>query len=448
MNDKACESQGESVVDLRPYGEQLARNPYPVYARLKEEGPVHRVILPDDRLPDGREVWLVLGYHEAKLALSSPAFVKDWRAAPPEWRERQVGDPGATAPLFGRHMLVVDPPDHTRLRKPAAKAFTPTRVEALRPRVQEIANNLLDAMPDDGRADLVDAFAFPLSMGVICEALGVPLVDQQRFRSYSHEIVSPTGKEKQLAAKHALIDYLHDLIDRKRAQPGEDLMSALIEASDEGDDKLSASELCGTIFVLLVAGHETTVNLITNDVFALLQHPDQLAALRADLSLIENTVEEILRYDGPLETTTRRFAAEPVEIGGRLIPGDGSEVLVCLASANHDSAHFEEPHSFDIRRGAAGHLAFGHGIHFCLGAGLGRMECQVALRSLLERFSDLGLDVPSPAVLTWHPGFFIRGLKKLPIRYGFSAKPKERIHDPTARCGAAAVATRGDTDGR
>ncbi|MEU8526590.1 MULTISPECIES: cytochrome P450 family protein [Streptomyces] len=403
-----------NIVDLRVHGQDFARNPYPYYEELRRSGPVHRAILQDDR-----EAWLVLGYEESKLALTHPGLAKDWRASPAEWREQQVGDANATAPLFGLHILVADHPDHGRLRKPAAKAFSPRRLEALRPRVTEIVGELTAALSAESsgrRADLVEDFAFPLSLGVICDVLGVPFADQQHFRAHSRAVVCPTGKDAYLAACHALVDYLGDLIDRKRAAPGPDLLSTLIECSDEDRDAMSPTELRAAAFVLLVAGHETSVNLISGSVFALLRHPRQLAAVREDPGLIDNAVEETLRYDGPAEMTTRRFAAAPVRIGDTVIPGDGDEVLIVLASANHDHAYFPDPQRFDIHRDTHGHLAFGHGMHFCLGAALARMEGQLALRGLLRAFPDLALDA-DPATLAWRPGCPIRGLERLPVRY-------------------------------
>lgn len=399
------------VVDLRALGQEFARDPYAIYGKLSERGPVQRAIL-----ADGRPVWLILGYRPAREALTSAALAKDWSAASPEWRKQQIGDENAPGPLFGRHMLVADPPDHLRLRRPAAKAFTPHRIEALRPRIQELTDSLLAALPADGRTDLVDSLAFPLSIGTICEVLGVPFVDQRRFRGYSRDIVCPPSKAGYLAASHGLLNYLEELIPRKRAQPGEDLLSALIQASDSDAEVLSPTELRAAAFVLLVAGHETTVNLMSSSVFALLRHPEQFAQVRADPSLVTGAIEETLRYDGPAEMTTRRFAARPLTIGGAQVPGDRSEVVVVLASANHDPEYFAEPQSFDIHRDTTGHMAFGYGIHYCLGAGLARLEAQTALRSLLSRFSHLVLDA-EPGELVWRPGCPIRGLEHLPVRF-------------------------------
>ncbi|MFF8373163.1 cytochrome P450 [Streptomyces lydicus] len=393
------------IVDLGAYGEDFTANPYKYYAKLRAQGPVHRV-----RVPNGPDVWLVVGHEAVRGALTDPRLSKNWRAS------GQLGAAGEESALF-TNMLDADPPHHTRLRKLVAKEFTTRRVEGLRPRVQQITDELLDAMlaAPDRRADLVEALAFPLPMTVICELIGVPAMDREAFRGWSNELVAPTGEEAAYAATVAMSDYLVGLIEARRKDPGEGLLSDLIRTSDEDGDQLSREELVGTAFLLLVAGHETTVSLLSNGVRALLQHPAQLAALRADFSLLDNAVEEMLRYDGPVETATWRFASEPVEIGGTLIPA-GETILVALASASRDPERYSAADDFDITRDARGHAAFGHGIHFCLGAPLARLEARVALRSLLERCPDLALDV-DPGALTWRTGMLIRGTEQLPVRW-------------------------------
>lgn len=398
----------QGVIDLSAMGEGFARDPYPVYARLREEGPVHRV-----RMPEGAEAWLVVGYDAARAALNDSRLSKAWKNASPEL--------GMGSVASGPHMLVTDPPDHSRLRKLVAREFTTRRVEALGPRVQEMTDGLLDAMLSrpDGRADLVEALSFPLPIGVICELLGVPGLDRERFRSWSNTLVGVATDEDMTTATAELTDYLAALVAAKREEPGEDLLSALIRTTDEDGDRLSGDELLGMTWLLLIAGHETTVNLISNGVLALLRHPGQLAALRADLSLVDAAVEEMLRYDGPVESPTYRFTLEPVEIGGTVIPGGGEMVLPVLADADRDPARFPEPDRFDIRRGAGvrGHLAFGHGVHYCLGAPLARLEARIAVRTLLERAPHLALDA-DPDVLPWREGLLIRGPVRLPVRFG------------------------------
>ncbi|MEU6572746.1 cytochrome P450 [Streptomyces sp. NPDC046805] len=393
------------VVDLVAMGEDFVRDPYPVYAALRERGPVHKV-----RIPEGAEAWLVVGYEAGRAALADPRLSKQWKNASPSL---PIGNPGT-----GPHMLNSDPPDHERLRKLVVREFTPRRIDQLAPRVRQITDELLDAMValPEGRADLVEALSFPLPISVICELLGVPMLDRDAFRTWTATILSDPDPAVRVAATGEVSSYLTDLLRRKRLAPGQDLMSALIRTTDEDGDRLSADELLGTAWLLLVAGHETTVNLISNGVLALLTHPDQLAALRADMTLIDNAVEEMLRYEGPLETPTFRFTTEPVEIGNTVIPGDGELVLVALADANHDSARFPDPGRFDIRRQAGGHVAFGHGIHYCLGAPLARMETRIAIRALLERCPDLTLDA-HPAALTWRHGMLLRGPHRLPVRW-------------------------------
>ncbi|MFJ9417646.1 cytochrome P450 [Streptomyces sp. NPDC101227] len=392
------------VIDLGAYGPDFIADPYPYYAKLRAQGPVHRA-----RTPEGQEVWLVVGHEAVRGVLSDSRFGKDWRAA-------GLVSETEDSPLF-TNMLDTDPPHHTRLRKLVAKEFTSRRVEALRPRVQRITDELLDAMlaTPDGRADLVDALAFPLPMTVICELIGVPAMDRDAFRAWSHEIIAPTGPEAALSATQAMAEYLIGLIEHKRSAPGDDLLSALIRTSDEDGDRLSRDELVGMAFLLLVAGHETTVSLISNGVHALLEHPAQLAALRADGSLLNNAVEEMLRYDGPVETATWRFTSEPVEIGGTVIPAR-NPVLVVLASASRDPERFADADDFDITREPRGHVAFGHGIHFCLGAPLARLEARIAIGALLDRCPDLALDC-DPKALTWRSGLLIRGAERLPIRW-------------------------------
>ncbi|MEE1941030.1 cytochrome P450 [Streptomyces sp. TRM 70361] len=392
-------------VDLAALGEDFARDPYPVYAGLRARGPVHRV-----RTPEGTLAWLVVGHDATRAALADPRLSKDWENASPALE--------ASAPAAGITMLSSDPPVHTRLRKLVAREFTARRVEALEPRVRRIADGLLDEMlrAPGRRADLVDAYAFPLPITVICELLGVPSLDRESFRKWSGTAVGSAPFAEKKAAKEAVTGYLAGLLAAKREQPGEDLLSALLHTADEDGDRLSADELLGMAWLLLVAGHETTTGLIANGVLALLTHPDQLELLRSDPSLTENAVEEMLRYDGPVETSTTRFTTEPVEIGGTVIPGGGELVLVATADADRDPDRFPEPDRFDIRRPARGHLAFGHGIHHCLGAPLARLEGRIAVRALLDRCPALALDA-DPAGLTWREGMLIRGPHRLPVRF-------------------------------
>ncbi|MFI7293721.1 cytochrome P450 [Streptomyces sp. NPDC050121] len=389
------------VIDLGEFGDGLLRDPHTVYARLRERGPVHRV-----RPPGAGEdytTWLVVGYEEARAALADPRLSKD---------SSRLG--GFDDQLIGPYLLTADPPRHTRLRALVARAFTMRRVEELRPRVQQITDELLDAMLSHGRADLVESLAFPLPITVICELLGVPELDRTEFRKLSTQVVAPTDADSEYDALVRLAEYLTELIEDKRcAGPGGDLLSDLIRTTAQDGDRLSPGELRGMAFILLIAGHETTVNLITNAVHALLTHPDQLAALRADMPLLDGAVEEALRYEGPVENATFRYAAQPLEIGATPI-ARGEHVMIGLTAADRDGARFPDPDRFDIRRESRGHLAFGHGIHYCLGAPLARLEARTAIGTLLDRAPALTLDGPPG---DWLPGLLIRGVRSLPVRW-------------------------------
>jgi cytochrome P450 len=392
-----------AALDLAALGEDFARDPYPTYARLREQGPVHRVWM-----PEGAEVWLVVGYDEARAMLSDPRLSKQWHSA------------GESFPIkspSGSHMMNSDPPQHTRLRRLVASEFTPRRVEGLRERIQQLTDELLDAVsarPVD-RFDVIDDFAFPLPMAVICELLGVPNLDREEVRRWADAAVSSSVPAERQAAARDAARFIDALIEKKRADPGPDLLSALIRTTDTDGDRLSADELRGTVFLLIVAGHETTTNLIGNGLYALLANPDQLAALRADPGLLDAAIEEMLRYDGPVESATFRFALETITVGNVKIAA-GEAVMVALNSANRDAGRFEQPDRFDIRRATAGHVAFGHGIHHCLGNALARMEVRIAFASLLRRFPHLELDA-HPAALAWRHGILVRGPHHLPVRF-------------------------------
>ncbi|EST34822.1 cytochrome P450 family protein [Streptomyces roseochromogenus] len=390
-------------IDLGEYGDELRRDPHAVYARLREQGPVHLV-----RPPGAEEdyaSWLVVGYEEARAALADPRLSKDGSKIDLRFLDED---------LIGPNLLTVDPPQHTRLRGLVARAFTMRRVERLRPRVQQITDDLLDEVLPAGRADLIGALAYPLAITVICELLGVPEIDRDEFRGLSSEVVAPTNSQTEYDATVRLAEYLRELIeDKRRSGPADDLLSDLIRTTAEDGDRLSPEELRGMAYLLLIAGHETTVNLIGNGVLALLTHPGQLAALRADMGLLDGAIEEMLRYDGPVETATFRYAAEPLEIAGVPIK-QGDHVMVGLTAAQRDAARYAEPDRFDIHRDPRGHLAFGHGIHFCLGAPLARLEGRTAIATLLRRAPALTLD-GHPT--NWLPGLLMRGVRTLPVRW-------------------------------
>jgi cytochrome P450 len=382
-------------------GAEYFQDPDSVHARLRAERPVSAVIM-----PGGTPAWLVTGYGEARAALTDPRL----RKSMPGWRP----DPESIYAALDGHMLNSDPPDHERLRRLVNKAFTARRVEELRPRVTSIAAGLLDDMSTRREVDLLASFAFPLPITVICELLGVPVADRDDFRAWSATIVSNTvTPEVFMADATAMVRYIRALLAAKRQEPADDLLSALVMARDEGD-RLRENELISMVFLLLVAGHETTVNLIASGTLALLLNPGELARLRSDPALLGGAVEELLRYVNPVNHATYRFAAEPVEIGGARI-GPGEPVLVALSSANRDPARYAEPDRLDLGRDSSGHLAFGHGIHYCLGAPLARMEAEIAFAGLLERFGSMTLAVPADS-LRWRPSTLIHGLEALPVR--------------------------------
>jgi cytochrome P450 len=403
------ERTADTVVEL---DSAFFADPHGLYARLRAESPVARA-----RTPAGLPVWLVTRYDDARQALNDPRLAKDStgfaqvldrQPIPPERR-------AVFAQELGRHMLSTDPPDHTRLRKLVSKAFTVRAIAGMRPRIEEIAAGLADQMTaGPPEVDLLDAFAFPLPMTVICDLLGVPDTERLMFRRWSNTLLSSDGTaEDRTAAGVAMAQYLGALVAEKRARPADDMLSAIVAASEDAD-RLSADETVSMAFLLLVAGHETTVNLIGNGMLALLRQPDRLAELRADPDLTPRAVEEFLRFNGPVDLATFRHTTESVEIGGTTIP-PGEVVLVALTSANRDLDHYPAADDLDLRRDAGGHLAFGFGLHHCLGAPLARLEGEVAFRTLLARFPDLALAC-APDELTWRASMLMRGLTRLPVR--------------------------------
>jgi cytochrome P450 PksS len=312
-------------------------------------------------------------------------------------------------------MLNSDPPVHTRLRALVSQAFTTRRVEALRPRITAISQRLLEAFPPGESVDLLEAFAFPLPITVIAELLGVPSEDQPRFREWTTTLLSPPRSNNLEPLRKTAVQlqqYFQDFLARRRAEPRDDLTSALLAAEEHGE-RLTPVELTSMVFLLMVAGHETTVNLITNGVWALLRHPDQLERLRAEPALIESAVEEMLRYCGPVRHSTSRFALQDTEFLGQTIPA-GEMIMASLLSANHDPEQFTEPERFDITRTPNRHLSFGSGLHFCLGAPLSRLEAMIAINLLLEHLPRLRFAV-DPSALRWRTGLLIHGLEQLPV---------------------------------
>jgi cytochrome P450 len=386
------------------FTQEFWNDPHPVYAALRQQAPVHPVTL-----PNGMEIWLVTRYADCRAALADPRLSKQQGAGD---NARHLA-PQTRSPLT-HHLLATDPPDHTRLRRLVSKVFTARRVEELRPRVGELSAALIEPLRAEDTADLIEEYAVHLPIQVICELLGVPIEDQADFRHWTSVMVSASaGGPGVPEAAAAFVGYLLKLIERKRATPAGDLLSALIATRDEGD-RLSEDELTSMAFLLLLAGHETTVNLIGNGMYTLMTLPDAHRRLRQDPSLIPAAVEEFLRLESPVETATSRTATEAVTYGGVTIPA-GAMVAVSLLSADRDPDRFPSPGEFDLSRPENQHLAFGYGIHYCLGAPLARLEAQIAFTDLLAAFPDMRLAVP-PAEVAWRPGTLIRGVVSLPVR--------------------------------
>ncbi len=381
-------------------------DPYPTYHRLRADDPVHRSPL---------GFWVLTRYEDVVAALRDPRFAKEAIAA-------YVAARFGIAPTgIGLSMLDRDPPDHTRLRGLVSKAFTPRVVEGLRPHVQEIVDGLLDAAEGRGAMDLIEDFAYPLPVRVICEMLGVPVEDRERFKDWSLAIArgldalllppdSDVG-HRSAVAREALVQYFRDLLAERRAAPRPDLLSGLI-AAEEAGDTLSEQELLATCILLLIAGHETTVNLIGNGTLALLRHPAELRRLRENPGLIGTAVEELLRYDGPVQRTAR-IPSEDVTIGGRTI-AKGEMVMPFIGAADRDPAQFPDPDRLDIGRTENRHIAFGWGIHFCLGAPLARLEGQIAINTLLRRLPRLALATDRPE---FRQSLTLRGLGALTVTF-------------------------------
>jgi cytochrome P450 PksS len=403
--------RGRSPGGVNIAGRDHKANPYPFYARLRAESPVHPV-----RLPDGQTALLVTRYDDVAAVLKDERLAKDkLNAQTPGQLARRPWVPAVFAPL-ARNMLDLDPPDHTRLRAMVQRTFSPRLVERMRPRVEALTADLLDAALRRRRVDLIRDYALPIPATIIAEMLGVPAADRHRFHRWSSAIVSGTssarGKLWAIPNAWLFLRYIRELVRARRAAPRDDLLGALLTAEEAGDT-LSEDELVAMVFLLLVAGHETTANLIGNGSLALMEHPDQLRRLRDDPDLIRPAVEELSRYDSPVETATDRFARQDVTIAGVTVP-QGSLIVAVIASANRDEDHFPDPDTLDLTREPNQHLAFGLGIHFCPGAALARLEAHVAINALLSLAPGLRLAVPRSALL-WRRGRVVRGLEALPV---------------------------------
>ena len=389
---------------FNPMDPEFVADPYPMYRRLRTEDPVHQSPL---------GFWILTRYEDVVAVLRDPRFAKE---AISSYVAKKLGPGAVTGQGFS--MLDRDPPDHTRLRGLVSKAFTPRVVEGLRPRIQEVVDGLLDGAEDRRGMDVIEEFAYPIPVIVICEMLGVPVEDHERFRGWSLDLArgldaSLMGQadlaHRAVESQRALSEYFRGLIAQRRVAPRSDLLSLMI-AAEEAGDRLSETELLATCILLLVAGHETTVNLLGNGILALLRHPAQLRLLRENPGLIGSAVEELLRYDGPVQRTARIPSAEVV-IDGRTIEA-GEMVMPFIGAADRDPAQFPDPDRLDLTRADNRHIAFGWGIHFCLGAPLARLEGQIAIDTLVRRFPELALATDRPEYRT---SLTLRGLKSLPV---------------------------------
>ncbi|MFD3822790.1 cytochrome P450 [Streptomyces sp. NPDC058625] len=402
----------EQIPLFNPFAEGFTENPYPQYALLRETAPVYAH-------PMG--FWVVTRYEDVSALLRSGASVELRNVTSGAMVNLRQKDESRKTPLIdGFSMIDRDAPDHTRLRKLVQKAFTPKSIQALAPRIGELVDEMLDRVADEGRADLVPALASPLPFTVIAEMLGAPSTDHARIRELSGTMVrslepvaDPALMQAIEAADEELAGITAEMIAWKRRNPSDDLMTALIEAEEDGD-ALSDDELVAQILLLYIAGHETTVNLLAGGTLALLRHPDQLAALRSDASLMANAVDELLRYDSPLQSS-RRITVEPTVLSGVEIPA-GSFVIAGLASANRDELHWG-PDADTLRldrEGARGHVSFGSGSHHCLGSSLARLEASITFERMLRRFPKLALD----GDVTWNGRINVRGPASLPVSVG------------------------------
>lgn len=384
---------------------EVKRNPYPMYQSMRQSQPVLYL--------EPLNVWCVFRYEDVRTVLSDHARFSS-----------QYGGPNKTNMSAADRvpsLLNTDPPRHGQLRSLVSRAFTPRTVEQLEPRIQAIADELLDKVAASGRMDLVKDFAYPLPVIIIAELLGIPSEDRDRFKHWSDEIVASSdqllgGSDAQSGrVQTEMDDYFREIIAKRRADPQDDLISALL-AAEENNEQLSEADILSFCWLLLVAGNETTTNLIGNAVLTLLEHPDQLAELQSNLNLLPSAIEEVLRYRSPVQAMFRT-AAQDVNIGGQTIAA-GSTVIAWIGSANRDEEKFSDAERFDMTRNPNPHIAFGHGIHFCLGAPLARLEAKIALSAVLRRFTGLARIDDQP--LEPARGLIVHGVTSLPLQFAHS----------------------------
>ncbi|ARI77382.1 cytochrome P450 family protein [Halobacillus mangrovi] len=391
------------------YQSNFKENVYPFYTHLRANDPIFAM----SQEPN-HTTWVITKHEHVKEMLKSKSFIKDQRKLFSNNQSHEKQDNGEIN-IFQNMMLDVDPPDHTRLRKLVQPYFNPKTIKELKPRIIEIADELLDqASEKQGPVDLIDEFAFPLPIIVISELLGIPSEDRNKFRKWSNTIVAASDEFEPdfMEDVQAFTNYLTDLFERRRKSPENDFISSLLQAEEDGE-QLNRDELYSMVVLLIIAGHETTVNLIANTMYALFEHPDQLEKLKTDTKLTATAIEEGLRYYSPVDFTTARWSEDDMEFHGKTIKR-GDLVLASLASANRDEEKFEAPDTFDITRKPNPHVAFGYGIHFCLGAPLARLEGEIALRKLMERFPNISM-VENQTSSPWRPVFLLRGLEGLKV---------------------------------
>ncbi|HST48658.1 cytochrome P450 family protein [Jatrophihabitans sp.] len=391
-------------------------HPYEILERLRAAGPAHPVIF-----PHGAKVWLVTRYDDVRQLLTDPRVSKDGsranhlfaRHAGMITDEDETGGIGVNDELT-MHMLNSDPPRHTRLRSLANQGLTPRQMEASRPRLEQVADELLNAL-DDGRpvVDLLAGFTQPMTITTICEVLGVPAEDKPLFHQWAAELVG-AGHDPEVveAASNSVISYARASIEAKRANPGQDMLSMLVHGRD-GGDRLTSDELVSMFFLIIMAGHVTSMHTLTNVIHSLLTHPEELAKLRANLSLLPVAIDELIRYDSGVSVGTFRFTKEAIDLGEVTIPA-GEILALSMSSAHRDSTKYPDADRLDVTRCPKNHLGFGHGTHYCIGAPLARIQLEVALTKLLTRFPDLQLAAP-PESLEWEHGALMRGLVALPV---------------------------------